>query len=70
MIVSASVAANVFVINGEGKEKDLTQLLPGILSQIGPENLASLQKIAESLQAQTLGKGEEDDEIPALEENL
>ncbi|CAJ0862480.1 3225_t:CDS:2 [Entrophospora sp. SA101] len=44
----ASVHSNTFVINGHGEEKDLTELVPGILNQLGPDSLASLRKLAES----------------------
>lgn len=47
----------------------MTELAPGILSQLGPESIASLRKIAEAYQAHVAaGKGPED--IPELVENL
>lgn len=36
---------------GNGADKELTDLVPGILSQLGPDSLASLRKLAESYQA-------------------
>lgn len=48
---------------------ELTELAPGILTQLGPESIASLRKIAEAYQAHVAaGKGPED--IPELVENL
>ncbi|KAJ3276392.1 Nascent polypeptide-associated complex subunit beta [Terramyces sp. JEL0728] len=71
--VQASVASNTFVINGYGVTKDLTQLLPGILTQLGPEALGELRRMAEQFQAQQAAaqgekKAEDDDEIPDLVE--
>ena len=74
-IVHASVPANTFAIYGNGEDKELTELVPGILNQLGPDSLASLRKLAESYQSlQKGGEGEEgkkdddDDEIPDLVE--
>ncbi|KAF2173155.1 hypothetical protein M409DRAFT_35421 [Zasmidium cellare ATCC 36951] len=73
--VHASVPANTFAIYGAGEDKELTELVPGILNQLGPDSLASLRKLAESYQSlQKSGEGEEgkkdddDDEIPDLVE--
>ncbi|KAK9369422.1 NAC domain-containing protein [Lipomyces kononenkoae] len=67
--VQASVAANTFAIYGNGEEKDLPELLPGILNQLGPDSLASLRRLAESYKSLQLDKkegDEDDDEIPDL----
>lgn len=37
-------------VYGKGQVKELTELVPGILSQLGPDSLASLRKLAESYQ--------------------
>lgn len=67
--VNASVPSNTFAIYGKGEDKELTELVPGILNQLGPDSLASLRKLAESYQAMSKGeKGEDDDEIPDLVE--
>lgn len=73
--VHASVPSNTFAIYGNGEDKELTELVPGILNQLGPDSLASLRKLAESYQSlQKGGEGEEgkkdddDDEIPDLVE--
>lgn len=75
--VHASVPSNTFAIYGNGEDKELTELVPGILNQLGPDSLASLRKLAESYQslqkkdgAGGEGKGDgnddDDDDIPDL----
>lgn len=73
--VHASVPSNTFAIYGAGEDKELTELVPGILNQLGPDSLASLRKLAESYQSLQKkegggeGKdGEGDDDIPDLVE--
>lgn len=73
--VHASVPSNTFALYGNGEEKELTELVPGILNQLGPDSLASLRKLAESYQNmqknQAGGEGKKDDEeddIPDLVE--
>merc|ERR1719507_533295 len=46
--VQASIGANTYVISGRAENKKLQELLPGIINQLGPDNLANLKKIAES----------------------
>ena len=68
-IVHAAIPSNTFAIYGNGEDKELTELVPGILNQLGPDSLASLRKLAESYQNMQKGeKGEDDDEIPELVE--
>ncbi|KAF7560733.1 hypothetical protein G7046_g3400 [Stylonectria norvegica] len=67
--VHAAVPANTFAIYGAGEDKELTDLVPGILNQLGPDSLASLRKLAESYQNMQKGeKGEDEDDIPDLVE--
>lgn len=74
LIVHASVPSNTFAVYGNGEEKELTELVPGILNQLGPDSLASLRKLAESYQSMQKKEGEkkedeeDDDEIPELVE--
>jgi len=76
--VSASIASNTFIIDGKGQDKDLFELVPGIINQLGPESLASLKKLAEAAQSEVAAAGgevpaapaENDDEIPELVENF
>lgn len=75
--------ANTFAIYGVGSDKELTELVPGILSQLGPDSLASLRKLAESYQAiqgqqrQAAGaagagaaEADDDNDVPDLVENF
>jgi nascent polypeptide-associated complex subunit beta len=75
--VHASVPSNTFAIYGNGEDKELTELVPGILNQLGPDSLASLRKLAESYQSMQKEKGEgaegkddedddDEDDIPEL----
>ncbi|OIW31370.1 NAC-domain-containing protein [Coniochaeta ligniaria NRRL 30616] len=67
--VHAAVPSNTFAIYGNGEDKELTELVPGILNQLGPDSLASLRKLAESYQNMQKGEGEkeaDDDDIPDL----
>jgi len=60
--VHAAVPSNTFAIYGNGEDKELTELVPGILNQLGPDSLASLRKLAESYQnMQKAGEGAEKD---------
>ncbi|KAE9408044.1 nascent polypeptide-associated complex subunit beta, partial [Gymnopus androsaceus JB14] len=76
LIVHAAVTANTFAIYGTGQSKELTELVPGILNQLGPDSLASLRKLAESYQAIQQGQrpanaaeDDDDDDVPDLVEN-
>lgn len=70
--------ANTFAIYGAGHVKELTELVPGILNQLGPDSLASLRKLAESYQAIQQGQQRpaaggienDDDDVPDLVENF
>ncbi|KAL9993030.1 putative nascent polypeptide-associated complex NAC domain, NAC A/B domain superfamily [Helianthus debilis subsp. tardiflorus] len=76
--VQASIGANTWVVSGTPQTKNLQDILPGILNQLGPDNLENLKKLAEQLQKQApggAGEGaaaatsaaqEDDDEVPEL----
>ena len=74
LTVHASVPSNTFAIYGNGEDKELTELVPGILNQLGPDSLASLRRLAESYQSLQKKEGgekkqdDDDDEIPELVE--
>lgn len=72
--VQASIQANTFVVSGQGETKELTELVPGILNQLGPDSLSSLRRLAESYQNQQMGgagiQGEGDDDVPDLVESF
>ncbi|KYO48598.1 transcription factor BTF3 [Alligator mississippiensis] len=75
--VQASLAANTFTITGHAETKQLTEMLPSILNQLGADSLTSLRRLAEALPKQPvdgkapLATGEDDDdEVPDLVENF
>merc|ERR1712115_112869 len=78
--VQASLAANTFAVTGHAENKQITEMLPGILNQLGAESLAPLKRLASNVSG---GQGmggmegaggamdeEEDDEVPDLVENF
>ncbi|CAL8345607.1 unnamed protein product [Lota lota] len=77
--VQASLAANTFTITGHAENKQLTEMLPGILNQLGADSLTSLRRLAETLPKPAGDKApmvtveeeeEEDDDVPDLVENF
>ncbi|XP_057298799.1 transcription factor BTF3 homolog 4-like [Hydractinia symbiolongicarpus] len=74
--VQASLAANTFAITGHAELKQLTEMLPGILNQLGAEGLSNLRKLAERLPQQsrldtaTENDDAGDDDVPDLIENF
>jgi len=71
--VQASIAANTYVVSGNAETKKLQDLLPGILTQLGPDALTDLKKLYETFSAAqggaAAGAGDEDD-VPDLVENF
>ncbi|VFV47335.1 transcription factor btf3 isoform b [Lynx pardinus] len=75
--VPASLAVNTFTITGGAETKQLTEMLPIILNQLGADCLTRLKRLAEALPKQSvdgkapLATGEDnDDEVPNLMENF
>jgi nascent polypeptide-associated complex subunit beta len=69
--VQASIAANTWVVSGPSQTKKLQDILPSIINQLGPDNLANLKKLAQQFQKKdNLGGSaeEEDDDVPELVE--
>jgi nascent polypeptide-associated complex subunit beta len=70
--VQASIQANTYIISGASETKSLQDLLPGIVSQLGMEdvNLQALQSMAAAGVPTTLAEGneEDDDDVPDLVE--
>merc|ERR1711963_13099 len=65
--VQASLAANTFAVTGHGENKQITDLLPGILNQLGAESLTHLKKLASNVPSAdgvdgALGAGKDDDD--------
>merc|ERR1712226_812 len=75
--VQASLAANTFAITGHAENKQLTEMLPGILNQLGNEGLSNLRKLAEQLphghgrnDMATENDDRAEDDVPELVENF
>jgi nascent polypeptide-associated complex subunit beta len=76
--VQAAISANTFAVSGQGSTKSLQELLPGIINQLGPDNLANLKQIAESYTAAQkaakaaapAGEDDDDDDVPDLVDNF
>ncbi|CAM9016772.1 hypothetical protein WICANDRAFT_26916 [Wickerhamomyces anomalus NRRL Y-366-8] len=70
--VQAADQHNTYGFYGIPQEKEITELIPNIIPQLGAENLDILSKLAAQLQQQKgaapEGKAEGDDEIPDLVE--
>ena len=63
--VQASPNANTFAISGTSQVKQLSEMLPQIVSQMGPEGFAALKKAALGAEAPKA-----DEEVPELEGDL
>lgn len=69
--VQASINANTYVISGHAENKQLQELLPGIINQLGTDNLMNLKRIAESYTAGKSAAAEgADDDVPDIDENF
>lgn len=62
--VQASVPANTFSVAGTAEVKQITEMLPGILNQLGSESLTHLKKLANNVTTQF--KASEEDDVPDL----
>ncbi|KAF6069336.1 NAC domain family protein [Candida albicans] len=54
--VQGAPASNTFAFTGYPQEKNITQLIPQILPQLGAENLEILRQLAEQIQSVKLQK--------------
>lgn len=66
----ASLATNTFAITGHSETKQITEMLPNILQQLGPEKLTQLKKIASNFASTSGAAPEDDDDVPELTENF
>merc|ERR1712200_136583 len=69
--VQASLASNTFSITGNGENKQITEMLPGILNQLGSDSLAHLKRLATAVPGAGLDAddaADDDDEVPDLVE--
>jgi nascent polypeptide-associated complex subunit beta len=67
--VHASVVSNTYAVYGKGVERDVNELLPEMLQQLGPDSLAQLRQLSEQMKSVQGGAGANeggDDEIPDL----
>ncbi|XP_013784202.1 transcription factor BTF3 homolog 4-like [Limulus polyphemus] len=77
--VQASLTANTFAITGHAETKQITDMLPGILNQLGTESLTHLKRLADIQssvasasedQTENTGTNEDEEEVPDLVENF
>merc|ERR1711881_109641 len=73
--VQASPSANTFAITGHAENKNITEMLPSILNQLGTENINALKSLAtspkmsfakDSVQMQSKNDADDDD-VPDLD---
>merc|ERR1711971_559587 len=69
-------AANTFAVTGHAENKQITEMLPGILNQLGAESLTHLKRLASNVTGgaglgEVAGVGDDDDdEVPDFVENF
>ncbi|XP_022657107.1 transcription factor BTF3 homolog 4-like isoform X1 [Varroa destructor] len=75
--VQASLAHNTFAIIGRGEERCITEMLPNILPQLGPESLVHLKDLAtaqsgsdKDVKDKQIKDAEGDDDVPDLVDNF
>ena len=72
--VQASVPANTFAIVGHAENKQITEMLPGILNQLGAESLTHLKRLANNVTQGSFpaapdaaaAADDDDDDVPEL----
>lgn len=70
--VQAAIPANTYAVSGNADERDLSSLMPGIYSQLGPDSVQNLKQIIEHYSnggASDL-KDDDDDDVPDLVDNF
>ncbi|XP_037088188.1 transcription factor BTF3 homolog 4-like isoform X2 [Pollicipes pollicipes] len=70
--VQASLQSNTFAISGHAEMKQITEMLPTILNQLGSESITHLKRLASSVQASGAAgdAADNDEEVPDLVENF
>lgn len=71
--VQASLGANTFAITGHAENKQITEMLPGIINHLGADGFNQLKKLASSVNTgntATVGVDEDDDDVPELVEDF
>merc|ERR1711972_551658 len=71
--VQASLAANTFAVTGHAENKQITEMLPGILNQLGADSLTHLKRLANAVSSENKPAGagggleeDDDDDVPDL----
>jgi len=65
--VQFAVRENLLVVTGTPEPKQLTDLLPGILKQVGPKQYEFLKRYAQSAKGgDVITEEKEEDEVPDL----
>uniref|UniRef100_A0A0K8TSC0 Transcription factor BTF3 n=1 Tax=Tabanus bromius TaxID=304241 RepID=A0A0K8TSC0_TABBR len=65
----ASLPTNTFAITGHGENKSISEMLPGILNQLGPQDITHLKKIASEFASKGVSSLADDD-VPVLVQNF
>jgi nascent polypeptide-associated complex subunit beta len=71
--VQASLSSNIFAISGHSETKQLNEMLPTIMQQLGGDNMWNLKSLAKQLAASGAGElngDDDDDDVPQLVENF
>ena len=75
--VQYSAPANTYQVSGRPEFKQVTEMLPDILNQLGPESMERLREYAAQMDASQKGAAgaededdEDDDEVPDLVDNF
>jgi len=64
--VQASIPSNTYVVSGHSETKKLQEMLPGIINQLGAENIEQLKTIAKAMDAGKAAPAADD--IPVTED--
>eukprot|EP00996_Jenningsia_fusiforme_P003318 NODE_4116_length_860_cov_68.053021_g3798_i0.p2 GENE.NODE_4116_length_860_cov_68.053021_g3798_i0~~NODE_4116_length_860_cov_68.053021_g3798_i0.p2 ORF type:complete len:143 (+),score=40.85 NODE_4116_length_860_cov_68.053021_g3798_i0:88-516(+) len=64
--VSASIQSSMYVIAGHGQTKQIEEMMPSIMNQLGSEHLEKLKELAQTMRASAEG-GATVEEIPDTE---
>eukprot|EP00178_Gracilaria_changii_P023652 TRINITY_DN71540_c0_g1_i1.p1 TRINITY_DN71540_c0_g1~~TRINITY_DN71540_c0_g1_i1.p1 ORF type:complete len:149 (+),score=43.54 TRINITY_DN71540_c0_g1_i1:21-467(+) len=60
--VQVSMPSNTYVVSGNAERKQMQELLPGIIHQLGPDSIANLKRLADQFSKENAGA----DDVPEL----
>lgn len=63
--VQANIQSNTYVVTGNSETKSLQDLLPGIMTQLGPENVELLKRLYSQIAPENANDSDDDD-VPDL----